>query len=240
MNSPLPPPAAAPPQLHLPDLEEAVPVSLGALAPQGPQQRREPWPLRLRKLLASYLPLLLMAALAASTWWLVKHTPEPAPAPGQAVARQLPDYTMQGFSITRFEPDGRFAMRIDGDVLRHYPDTNRFEIDGVRIHAVGADGRRSEATAQRALSNGDASDVQLLGGARVSADIEGGQRLVIEGEYLHAQARLERLRSHLPVRVQRGSDEARAAGLDYDNLRRRLVLSGPVRALTAPRGSTPP
>ena len=43
---------------------------------------------------------------------------------------------MRGFNLTRFAPDGRFAVRIEGDMLRHYPDTDRLEIDGVRIALV--------------------------------------------------------------------------------------------------------
>jgi len=51
-----------PVELHLPDLPE-VPISLGP-APGAPQRRRKPWHLWLSDLLSTYLPLLLMAALA--------------------------------------------------------------------------------------------------------------------------------------------------------------------------------
>ena len=82
----------APPELHLPDLPEiAVQLSLpGSAAPAEPPaaahthgptagQPARPavaWGYRLRQGLSSYLPLLLMALLAASTWWLVKNTPQ--------------------------------------------------------------------------------------------------------------------------------------------------------------------
>ena len=66
-------------ELHLPDLPE-VPLSLGpAGPPPAPVARALPWHLRLRDLLSAYLPLLLMALLALSTWWLVKNTPTLAP-----------------------------------------------------------------------------------------------------------------------------------------------------------------
>jgi lipopolysaccharide export system protein LptC len=225
--------ANPPPELHLPDLPE-VPVSLRPLAP--PEQRRQPvpWTQRLRSGLLSYLPLLLMAALAGSTWWLVKNTPT---GDGPAVAgppRQDPDYTMHRFSITRFDAQGRFALRIDGEVLRHFPVTDHFEIDGVRIHARAPDGRATDATARRAVANADASEVQLIGAAQVVSQIEGGDTLQIDSEFLHAFARLERLRSHLPVLVRRGADETRASGLDYDHLDRRLLLRGPVRGVFWP------
>ena len=225
--------ASPPPELHLPDLPE-VPVSLRPLAP--PERRRQPlpWSQRLRNALMAYLPLLLMAALAGSTWWLVKNTPSPEGPAVEGAPRQEPDYTMHRFSITRFDDQGRFALRIDGEVLRHYPATDHFEIDGVRIHAVAPDGRTTDATARRAVSNADGTEVQLIGGAQVVAQVEGGDTLQMDSEFLHAFLRFERLRSHLPVVVRRGSDETRASGLDYDHLDRLLQLRGPVRSVYRP------
>lgn len=241
------------PSLHLPDLPE-VPVSLGAPsvaagdaeapdpAPATPRPR-QPLAWRLVQVLSSWLPLFLMALLALGTWWLVRHTPGAPAAPAAAPARQDPDYTMQGFSIHRFGPDGQVALRISGTMLRHYPATDRMEIDGVRIEAQGPDGRSTEATAQRALANGDGTEVQLLGGARVVSRRPGAAPLEVQGEFLHAFLRTERLRSHLPVRVRQGSTTLTAGGLDYDNLQQDLRLDGPVRATLrpgTPRGSDAP
>ena len=156
--------------------------------------------------------------------------------------RETPDYTMTGFSITRFSPEGRVVLRIAGDTLRHFPMTDRLEIEGVRIHAIAPDGRTTEATARRALANGDGSEVQLLGGAQVVSQLQGADVLEVQGEFLHAFLRFERLRSHLPVRLRHGSTETRAGGLDYDHLQQQLTLNGPVRATLAPahRRSPPP
>lgn len=219
--------AAAPPELHLPDLPE-VEVALRPHT-SGQRQRRR-LGRRLRDLVSAYLPLLLMALLALSTWWLVKNTPRVvAPAQTSAV-RSDPDYVMRDFAITRFARDGRIKVRMEGAVLRHYPDNDRIEIDNARIEAVSAAGRVTHASAARALANGDASEWQLTGGARVLATTPAGQKLEIESEFLHVFVNTERVRSHLPVRVRRGADELRAGGLDYDNLTQRLDLAGPVRA----------
>ena len=142
-------PPRPPPELHLPDLPE-VEVPLGApLAGAAPAVR---WGCGCATLLAAYLPLLLMALLAARH--LVAGQVPPLAegrrrAPGAPRAR----LQMRAFSAARFAPDGRFALRIEGDVLRHYPDTDRIEIDGARIHAVAPDGRVTRASAKRALAN---------------------------------------------------------------------------------------
>ena len=240
----------APPRaLHLPDLPE-VSVQIGApppaaldVAPAGqPDLIARPKPAlgyRLQQALGSYLPLLLMALLAISTAWLVQHTPQPPGPAGARVQREAPDYSMTGFAIQRFGPDGSEVLRIAGDRLRHYPSTDQLEIDSVRIHAVAPDGRLTDAVARRALVNGDGSEVQLLGGARVTSQQGVGDVLEMQGEFLQAMVRFQRLRSHLPVQVRRGGTETHAGGLDYDHLAHQLTLLGPVRLTVQPAGAKP-
>lgn len=222
---------AAPPELHLPDLPE-VEVSLGVPQPASPRRGLR---LRARELLGGYLPLVLMALLALGTWWLVKNTPRPTLADDTAALRSDPDYEMRDFAITRFAPDGRATVRLEGAWLRHYPDTDRIEIEQPRFHGRGPDGRVTQAQALRALANGDASEWQLSGGARVVAQMRSGPPLEIEGEFLHVFMRTERIRSHLPVRVRQGGDEIHAGGIEVDNLAQRMHLNPPVRSIFSPR-----
>ncbi len=229
-------------ELHLPDLPE-VPISLGpaanapALTGPAAASRRVslPWHLRLREALSAYLPLLLMLLIALATWWLVKQTPVPEPAALARAARSEPDYSMRGFALERFDTDGRLKMRIEGDWLRHFPDTDRVEIEGARIHAFGVDGRETLATARRALGNGDGSEIQLLGGAEVTSRDAAGQPVFIRSEFLHAFLVTERVRTHLPVLARFGGAELSAGGIDYDNATRKLEFRGPVHAEFAPR-----
>ncbi|MBC7939942.1 MAG: LPS export ABC transporter periplasmic protein LptC [Chitinophagaceae bacterium] len=220
-------------ELHLPDLPE-VPISLGGAGP-APRRRRAPWHLRLRDMLSSYLPLLLMLALALATWWLAKNSPQAAGPAGETPLRTEPDYTMTGFALERFDANGRLKLRLEGALMHHYPATDRIEIEDVQIRAIAPDGRITLAHAKRALANGDASEVQLMGGAEVTSDDAQGMPLVMRGEFLHAFLVTEKLKSHLPVQVLYGSTEVRGAGLDYDHATRRLDLVGPTRATLMPR-----
>ena len=220
-------------ELHLPDLPE-VPISLGP-APAGPPRLALPWHLRLREGLSSYLPLLLMLALALTTWWLVKSAPRPAAVGAPALPSGEPDYTMTKFALERFDAQGRLKIRIEGQRLRHFPDTDRIEIEGAQIRAFAPDGRVNLASAQRALGNGDGSEIQLIGGAEVTAQDGSGHPLLMRGEFLHAFLLTERVQSHLPVWVRQGGTELTAGGLNYDNATGRLELKGPVRAQLSPR-----
>jgi lipopolysaccharide export system protein LptC len=219
-------------ELHLPDLPD-VPISLGP-ASAAPARAPLPWHLRARMAVSAYLPLLLMLLLALGTWWLVRNTPGADEARASAPLRSDPDYVMQGFEVERFDAAGKLKIRIEGAQLRHYPDTDRIEVDQARIRAVSADGRVTLARADRAISNGDGSEVQLFGNAEVDGNGPRGEPIEFRGDFLHAFLKTERLRSHLPVWVRRGDSEFRAQGLEYDNLSGLLQLKGRMRALLKP------
>ena len=194
-------------------------------------------PLRWRVLdaISTYLPLLLMAALALGTWWLVKNTPLLEDDRSVAPLRHVPDYTMTEFMVQRFAPSGMLRVQIEGDTLRHYPDTDTIEIDNPRIRAFGEDGRITNATARHALSNRDGSEIQLSGGAHVVREATPKAAAIdFRGEFLHAFQYTERVRSHLPVVVTQGGTEIRADAMAYDNVSGVLDLKGHVKAVLAP------
>jgi lipopolysaccharide export system protein LptC len=199
-----------------------------------------PWPVRYFDLASAYLPLVLMAVLAAGTWWLVRNSPV-ADAVREAVPpRHEPDYVMQGFVVERFAADGRLNMRIEGEELRHYPDDDTLEIDGAHIHAIAANGAVTQASARRALATGDGSEVQLLGDARVTRPATDTEAAIeFRGEFLHAFRNIEQVRSNRPVEVRQGASVVRAQGMNYDNLARVIDLSGQASATYLPpkRGS---
>ena len=221
------------PELHLPDLED-VPVSL-SLGPGGPRRVRMAWTERLRLLLATYLPLLLMVALAMATWWLVKVSPKTPGPQAQAAVNHDPDYTLERFSLQRYDPNGRLAVQIDGEQLRHYPDTDELEIDVVRLVATAPDGRTTVATARRAVAAGDGSVARLEGDAKVVSHGPGNDAPVeIEGQRLVARLRDRQVSTDQPVHVQQGNSAFSAEALDYNDATRQLQLHGKVRVVLLP------
>ncbi len=221
-------------ELHLPDLPE-VPLSLGAPpAHHGPRPVL-PWYLRLRESLSSYLPLLLMALLALVTWWLVKNSPGPPAAAGERVMSSEPDAVMSRFTLERFDAAGLLKLRIEGDELRHYPDTDRIEIEQARIVAYAPDGSVTRAHAARVQGQADGSELLLEGGAEIVSADGGGAPLVIRSEYLQAKLLLKRIQTPRPVLVQHGGAELRANALRYDHASSKLDLDGPLKAVLKPR-----
>lgn len=194
--------------------------------------------------LSIYLPVVLMGLLALGTWWLVRNAPMPQLPVIERPREHQPDYFMKSFSVKTFDATGRLQSEVQGDVARHYPDTDTLEIDKVRMRSVSVDGRVTLATANRGLSNADGSEVQLFGNAIVTREplpakpgAPAQQRLEFRGEFLHAFTKTERVRSDQPVILTRGNDRFTADGMDYDNLDQVMQLRGRVHGILLPRGA---
>ena len=193
-----------------------------------------------------YMPLLMMGALALGTYWLVRNTPTfSTPEAVREVGHEV-DYFMQNFTIKNFEEDGKLKSEIQGTEARHFADTDILEIDQARILSININRQLTTATANRAYSNGDGSEVQLTGNARVvreeSLDPQGKKlpRLEFQGEFLHAFLNEERVQSHLPVRLTRGADQFTGNVFTYNNLDQVAVLTGRVRGVLMPNSANRP
>ena len=190
--------------------------------------------------LSLYLPVLLMGLLALGTWWLVRNAPAPLAASQSAAAPDQPDYSMKNFAVKSFDATGRLQSEVMGETARHYPGTDTLEIDQARMRSVNEEGRVVTARANRALSNGDGSEVQLYGNAIVTREASAPEgrapvpRLEFQGEFLHAWVNEERVRSDQPVTLKRGADTFTADSMDYDNLEQVMQLRGRVRGTLMP------
>jgi lipopolysaccharide export system protein LptC len=185
--------------------------------------------------LSIYLPLLVMGGLGLGTYWLYRNTPDvAAPRSDKPLAHEA-DYFMKGFSIRTLNTQGDLRSEVRGQRLLHYEDTQTLEIERVELFFWDKQGLLTNATAQHAISNADGSEVQLMGNARVvrePASLPNGMvrpAMSFEGEFLHVFTQTERIRSHKPVLVTRGTDRIQASSLDFSHLDRTAQFTGGVQ-----------
>ncbi|MDH4465525.1 MAG: LPS export ABC transporter periplasmic protein LptC [Acidovorax sp.] len=188
-----------------------------------------------------YLPVLLMGLLALGTWWLVRNAPAPQLQAVERGTSNQPDYFMKSFSVKSFDANGRLQSEVQGEVARHFPNTDTLEIEKARMRSVSPEGQLTLATANRALTNADASEVQLFGNAVVTREPLPGKagapkqpRMEFRSEFLHAYTKTERVRSDKPVILIRGNDQFTADAMDYDHLDQVMQLRGRVRGILQP------
>lgn len=186
--------------------------------------------------LSIYLPVILMGLLALLTYWLVRNTPIFITPPSAPPPAQEPDYTMQRFAVRHFDAGGQLRGEVLGDEARHFPVTDTLEVSAMRMRLYDAQGRVTRASAVRGITNADASEVQLIGTARIDRDATAaGPAVQFRGEFLQVSGRGERLRSNKPVEVTRGRDRFSADAMDYERATGVLELRGQVRVTLAPR-----
>jgi len=193
--------------------------------------------------LSLYLPLVLMGLLAVGTYWLVRNTPAAYEAEAARPVNHEVDYFMRRATVKTFDESGRLKTEIFGTEARHFQDTETLEIDQARMRSTSPEGRLTTATANRALSNDAGSEVQLIGNAVVvrepmqNSDGSWMPRLEFTGEFLHVFMNEDRVISHLPVVLRRGSDVFSGDTFNYDNLDQVADLRGRVKGLLVPRAS---
>ena len=201
--------------------------------------------MRLWDSVSIYLPLVMMGALALGTYWLVRNTPVFSPPETAKEVRHATDYFMRNFTVKNFDDAGLLKSQVMGVEARHYPDSDTLEIDQGRIRSVDNEGRLTTSTANRVLSNGDGSELQLIGNARVvreSMKDAAGQdapRMQFSGEFLHIFLNDERVKSHKPVVLTRGKDQFSGDTLVYDNLTGVADLKGRVKGVLTPTAGRP-
>lgn len=195
--------------------------------------------------LTLYLPIALMGLLALGSWWLARNTPVTvAPAP-QPVQRQEPDYFLTQFSVKSFDPQGLLMSEVWGQKARHFPASDVLEIEVARFRSLRS-ARVTSGQGDRAYSNGDGSEVQLVGNALVvreaALDSQGRElpRMEFKGEFLHAFLRTEEVKSHKPVTMQRGADQFRGDTMLYNKIDGTVQLDGRVRVRLESKASADP
>ena len=216
------------------DDDHVTPLPLPPLLSRLPEMAGQPVlprGVRVRHALLGNLPLFLMALLAAATWWLVQSTPTPDRARAPAEVRHAPDYEMRGFSVQHYDPAGPARGVIEGDVVRHYPDTETLEIDGVRLRWRDDEGHVLQATAARAVTDDQGAAVRLSGGVTVARDplTSEDAPLTFTGEEMVFDRRSDQVHSSHPVTLRQGQTVIKASALVYDYRSGRLELQGAVQ-----------
>lgn len=200
---------------------------------QPAHQLRGDWLSRLQSL----APLVVAAALAGFTWWLVASSPESEQAARPMADPAVPDYELAQARLARFDANGRIEAVLDGDRMRHYPATQSLQVDAMQMAARHVDGRRLQAQAEQGEWQEGSGVVTLTGGADVrmlpaaaasGAASEPAGTTRVRGEQLKLDTRARVVSSQQPVWLTRDRSEVRAQSLRHDEAAGLTDLGGRV------------
>jgi lipopolysaccharide export system protein LptC len=113
------------------------------------------------------LPLAVVGALAAYTWWLVQATPKGDDGARRSAGSTVPDYVMRGAEVERLDAAGVRQSVLRGRTMSHVPERDHLSIVAPEFFALDPKGQRLQATADRGDYFGDTEAVQLRGNAQV-------------------------------------------------------------------------
>lgn len=205
------------------------------------RRHRDPWPSRLLLAVARWLPILLMATLALFTFWLVRQTATMAPDRPERAPSHVPDYEMRGFSIQRHLSGGGAPSVIEGDRVRHFPDTDTFDIEGMRMRWLDDQGRVTLVSATHATMDPARNEVVLTKDGHLRRPAQPGvdQGLELWGDDLIFDTEAQTMRSKRPVSIKVGEHRFQSGGIVYDHRDQQLELRGGVQGTVQPPSRAP-
>ena len=155
--------------------------------------------------------------------------------------QHLADYDLQQFTLNTYNLSGQLQSSISGKSAEHYEDSLTTLVQNPKLLMYSKDGRVTTASAKRALSNEDGSEVQLIGQAEVdrAATLEQPQPLKVKSEFLHFFANTDSMQTDMPVVVTRGINSFRSDKLTAENLNQTLTMNGRVKVVLHPDNKAP-
>lgn len=179
--------------------------------------------------LTTAFPLVLVALLAALTYWLDRTVQPPAP-PRDGSTRHDPDYIVEKFVAVRLDPAGVRLHQLEADRMVHYPDDDTTHLEAPRL--LKYDGERLAMTivAQRALVSSEGKIVDFNDQVKATRLAVGKHSdLVLLTDYLQVIPDDDFARTDRPVVITDANTKLNAVGLELDNKAKTVKLMSNVR-----------
>ncbi len=191
--------------------------------------------------LLGWSPVVVLGLLLLVTTWLVRTAPPPLTNAPVKTPQHVANYDLRQFTLNTYNLQGQLQSSVSGLSALHFEDTLVTMVEQPQMLMYAKDGRVTSASAKKALSNEDGSEVQLIGQAQVyrASTTAQPQALTVKSEFLHFFANTDSMQTDLPVVVTRGANSFRADQLRADNLEQVLNMRGRVRVVLHPENAQP-
>jgi len=179
--------------------------------------------------LSAVFPLLLLAILAALTFWLERVVQPPA-VTRDAATRHDPDYIMENFVATQMGTDGLRLRQLEADRMVHYPDDDSTELQQPRLFSFENDKLDMSVRARHAFVSSEGKTVDFQDEVRaVRSASKTRSELVLTTDFLHVVPDDDYARTDRPVRIVDANTEITAVGLELNNKTKVVTLLSNVR-----------
>ena len=181
----------------------------------------------------AWLPLLPLLLLLAAAYWLNQQV-QPLPQV-QSQQRHDVDYTVDNFSATTLNTQGKPRFTLVAERLWHYPDDDTTHLQMPTLTSLYPDRPPILTSAQTGKISSKGDDVYLYNEVQVvrpAAGDVGEERFTTD--YLHFIPDRDWAETDQPVTVTSQTSFIRAIGMELDNKARTAKLLSHVRATHEP------
>ena len=179
--------------------------------------------------LTGWFPVVLLAVLAALTFWLDRQV-QSGDRARDGKLRHDPDYIAQNIAGTNIGPDGVALYTLTAKSMVHYPDDDTTYVEAPKLVQFRPAGMTITATSKNATLSSNGDHVYLTGDVRlVRSAYENKSALTVETTYLHVVAKDNFAETDRPVRIFDASTLTTAVGLEFNTETHILKLHSNVR-----------
>lgn len=181
--------------------------------------------------LAAWFPLLLLAILAALTFWLDRAVQPPA-GKSDGATRHDPDFIVDRVSAMRTTADGGIRHTLFAEKMIHYPDDDSTNLQSPKFVSYASGKAPITITSREALLSKDGENVYFQDNVRVTRAPYGDKsELVMETSYLHVIPNDNVVRTDRPVVITDANTVVNAIGLELNGETRILKLKSRVKGI---------
>lgn len=167
--------------------------------------------------LTAWFPLLLLAALAALTFWLDSFV-RPPPAASSGAMRHDPDYIVNGLSAVRMDENGSVKYSLSAERMVHYPDDDTTHLSRPRFVSYATAQAPVTITSREGLVSSEGENIYFHDDVVVTrAPYAKRSALVVRTEYLHVIPDSHIAKTDRPVTITDAHTTVHAVGLELNS-----------------------
>ena len=179
--------------------------------------------------LTAAVPLILVALLAALTFWLDRMV-QPGGRPAGAVTRHEPDYIVEKLSAVSMNEQGAAAYTLSAARMLHYPDDDSTILASPSFVSYATAKSPVTITASEAVVSSNGDHVYFQDDVRVTRAAHGtSSELVVRTDFLHVIPDQNIARTDRTVTITDAATTVTAVGFEINNETRIMKLESRVR-----------
>ena len=175
------------------------------------------------------LPLIVLAATAATTFWLSQQAEQGETPAARALTHHM-DASAENFVVRRFDDNGRLKYRLQAPHLEHFPDDDSSEIRSPVLTAYRNDATPVIVSAEQARVTAKGEIIYLTDKVKIVRP-SGKDRpdLIARMPDLTVETETGLASTASPVEITQGESRINGIGMHIDNNAATLSLDAQVR-----------